>query len=215
MEQIMSTVQQNADHAAQANTLVLSASEAAREGGRAVERVVSTMGDISRSSQKIADITSVIEGIAFQTNILALNAAVEAARAGEHGRGFAVVASEVRALAQRSAAAVKEIEALIGESTARVESGYRIAEEASTAMHSIVERVDQVRAIMVEISAASREQSGGIEQVNLAVTQIGEATQQNSTIVGEAERAAAELRAQAERLAQVVSVFKLDKSGHR
>jgi methyl-accepting chemotaxis protein len=215
MEQITSTVQQNADHAAQANTLVLSASEAALEGGRAVERVVSTMGDISRSSQKIADITSVIEGIAFQTNILALNAAVEAARAGEHGRGFAVVASEVRALAQRSAAAVKEIEALIGESAARVESGYRIAEEASTAMHSIVERVDQVRAIMVEISAASREQSGGIEQVNLAVTQIGEATQQNATIVGEAERAAAELRAQAERLAQVVSVFRLDKSGHR
>ncbi len=214
MEQITSTVQRNADHAAQANTLVLSASGAAREGGRAVERVVSTMGDISRSSQKIADITSVIQSIAFQTNILALNAAVEAARAGEHGRGFAVVASEVRSLAQRSAAAVKEIEALIGESTARVESGYRIAEEASTAMHSIVERVDQVRAIMAEISAASLEQSGGIEQVNLAVTQIGEATQQNATIVGEAERAAAELRAQAERLAQAVSVFKLGKSGH-
>jgi methyl-accepting chemotaxis protein len=214
MEQITSTVQQNADHAVEANTLVSSASEAALEGGRAVERVVSTMGDISRSSQKITDITSVIEGIAFQTNILALNAAVEAARAGEHGRGFAVVASEVRALAQRSAAAVKEIEALIKESTARVESGYRIAEEASSAMHSIVQRVDQVRAIIVEISAASREQSGGIEQVNLAVTQIGEATQQNAAIVGEAERAAAELHAQAERLAQVVGVFKLDKSGH-
>ncbi|TDN62899.1 methyl-accepting chemotaxis protein [Paraburkholderia sp. BL10I2N1] len=213
MEQITSTVQQNADHAAQANTLVSSASEAALEGGRAVERVVSTMGDISRSSQKIADITTVIEGIAFQTNILALNAAVEAARAGEHGKGFAVVASEVRALAQRSAAAVKEIEALIGESTARVESGYRIAEEASTTMHSIVERVGQVRAIMSEISVASREQSGGIEQVNLAVTQIGEATQQNAAIVGEAEQAAAELRDQAERLAQVVSVFKLDASG--
>jgi methyl-accepting chemotaxis protein-2 (aspartate sensor receptor) len=215
MEQITSTVQQNAEHAAQANTLVSSASEAALEGGRAVERVVSTMGDISRSSQKIADITTVIEDIAFQTNILALNAAVEAARAGDHGKGFAVVASEVRALAQRSAAAVKEIEALIGESTARVESGYRIAEEASTAMHSIVERVGQVRAIMVEISVASREQSGGIEQVNLAVTRIGEATQQNATIVGEAERAAAELRAQAERLAQVVSVFKLHRSDQK
>ncbi|CAG4908649.1 methyl-accepting chemotaxis protein [Paraburkholderia saeva] len=212
MEEITSTVQQNAAHAAQANTLVTGASDAALNGGRAVQRVVSTMGDISRSSQKIADITSVIEGIAFQTNILALNAAVEAARAGEHGKGFAVVASEVRALAQRSAAAVKEIEALIGESTARVESGYRIAEEASTTMNGIVEHVERVRAIMGEITVASSEQSGGIEQVNLAVTQIGEATQQNATIVGVAERAAADLREQAERLAQVVSVFKLEAS---
>ncbi|MGF6757847.1 methyl-accepting chemotaxis protein [Paraburkholderia sp. GAS42] len=213
MEQITSTVQQNAAHAAQANTLVTSASAAALDGGRAVQRVVSTMGDISRSSQKIADITTVIEGIAFQTNILALNAAVEAARAGEHGKGFAVVASEVRALAQRSAAAVKEIEALIGESTARVESGYRIAEEASSTMNGIVEQVGRVQAIMGEISVASREQSGGIEQVNLAVTQIGEATQQNATIVGVAERAAADLRDQAGRLAQVVSVFKVGASG--
>jgi methyl-accepting chemotaxis protein len=212
MEQITSTVQQNAAHAAQANTLVTSASDAAVNGGRAVQRVVSTMGDISRSSQKIADITTVIEGIAFQTNILALNAAVEAARAGEHGKGFAVVASEVRALAQRSAAAVKEIEALIGESTTRVESGYRIAEEASATMNGIVEQVERVRTIMGEITVASSEQSGGIEQVNLAVTQIGEATQQNATIVGVAERAAADLREEAERLAQVVSVFKLDAS---
>jgi methyl-accepting chemotaxis protein len=210
MEQITSNVQQNADHAAQANALVTSASEAAMEGGHAVERVVSTMGNISRSSQKISDITSVIEGIAFQTNILALNAAVEAARAGEQGRGFAVVAAEVRALAQRSAAAVKEIEALIGESTARVESGFKIAEEASATMQGIVERVSQVRAIISEISVASREQSGGIEQVNLAVTQIGETTQQNATIVGDAEYAAAELRDHAVRLAEVVSVFKLD-----
>ncbi|MFL9898237.1 Cache 3/Cache 2 fusion domain-containing protein [Paraburkholderia fungorum] len=210
MEQITSTVQQNADHAAQANTLVTNAADAALEGGRAVERVVSTMGEISRSSQKIAEITSVIEGIAFQTNILALNAAVEAARAGEHGKGFAVVASEVRALAQRSAASVKEIEGLIAASTATVQSGFRIAEEASSTMQGIVHQVGQVRAIMAEISTASREQSGGIEQVNLAVTQIGEATQQNATIVGEAERAAAELRDQAARLAQVVSVFKLE-----
>jgi methyl-accepting chemotaxis protein len=209
MEELTSTVQQNASHAAQANTLVANASIAAVDGGRAVERVVSTMGEITQSSKKIADITSVIEGIAFQTNILALNAAVEAARAGEHGKGFAVVASEVRALAQRSAAAAKEIDGLIAESTAQVESGYRIAEEASVTMRGIVERVGQVQTIIGEISVASREQSGGIEQVNLAVTQIGEATQQNAALVVEAERAAAELREQAERLSDAVSVFKV------
>jgi methyl-accepting chemotaxis protein len=213
MEELTSTVQQNAGHAAQANTLVSNASAAAVDGGRAVERVVSTMGEISQSSKKIADITSVIEGIAFQTNILALNAAVEAARAGEHGKGFAVVASEVRALAQRSAAAAKEIDQLIAASSAQVESGYRIAEEASVTMRSIVERVSQVQTIIGEISVASREQSGGIEQVNLAVTQIGEATQQNAALVVEAERAAAELREQADRLSDAVSVFKLHARG--
>jgi methyl-accepting chemotaxis protein-2 (aspartate sensor receptor) len=168
------------------------------------------MGEIGRSSQKIAEITTVIEGIAFQTNILALNAAVEAARAGEHGKGFAVVAAEVRGLAQRSAAAVKEIEGVIAASRANVNSGFRIAEEASATMQGIVAQVGQVRAIMSEINVASREQSGGIEQVNLAVTQIGEATQQNAMIVSDAEAAAAELREQAARLAQLVSVFKLE-----
>ncbi|HTH62905.1 MAG TPA: Cache 3/Cache 2 fusion domain-containing protein [Paraburkholderia sp.] len=209
MEEITSTVQQNADHAMRANTVVTGAADAALDGGRAVERVVATMTDISRASQKIADITGVIEGIAFQTNILALNAAVEAARAGEHGKGFAVVASEVRALAQRSAAAVKEIETLIAESTATVDAGYRIAGEASTTMRDIVARVEEVRTIIGEISSASREQSGGIEQVNLAVTQIGEATQQNAQLVGDAERAAATLHEQAARLTQLVSMFKV------
>jgi len=210
MEQITSTVQQNADHAMRANEVATGAADAALDGGRAVERVVATMTDISRASQKISDITGVIESIAFQTNILALNAAVEAARAGEHGKGFAVVAAEVRGLAQRSAAAVKEIEALIAESTATVDVGYRIAGEASTTMRDIVARVAQVRTIIGEITAASREQSGGIEQVNLAVTQIGDATQQNAQLVGEAERAAAALHEQASRLAQLVSMFKVE-----
>jgi methyl-accepting chemotaxis protein-2 (aspartate sensor receptor) len=209
MEEITSTVQQNADHALRANNVAIDAAEAALDGGRAVERVVATMTDISRASQKIADITGVIEGIAFQTNILALNAAVEAARAGEHGKGFAVVAAEVRALAQRSAAAVKEIETLIAESTATVQAGYQIAGDASTTMRGIVARVEEMRTIIAEISAASQEQSGGIEQVNLAVTQIGEATQQSAQLVGEAERAAAALHEQAARLTELVSVFKV------
>jgi methyl-accepting chemotaxis protein-2 (aspartate sensor receptor) len=209
MEQITSTVQQNAANTAQADQLVASASDAARAGGEAVGRVVATMGEIDASARKISDITSVIEGIAFQTNILALNAAVEAARAGEHGRGFAVVASEVRALAQRSAAAVKEIEALIAESVGRVADGYRIAEEARGTMNGIVERVARVNAIIGEISVASREQSSGIEQVNLAVAQIGEATQQNAALVGEAEQSTAGLLEQAEQLSRAVSVFRL------
>jgi methyl-accepting chemotaxis protein len=209
MEQITSTVQQNAANTAQADQLVASASEAARAGGEAVGRVVATMGEIDASARKISDITSVIEGIAFQTNILALNAAVEAARAGEHGRGFAVVASEVRALAQRSSAAVKEIEALIAESVGRVADGYRIAEEARGTMNGIVERVARVNAIIGEISVASREQSCGIELVNLAVAQIGEATQQNAALVGEAEQSTAGLLEQAEQLSRAVSVFRL------
>ncbi|WP_186196655.1 methyl-accepting chemotaxis protein [Burkholderia gladioli] len=213
MEELTSNVQQNADHAAQANQLVAGAAEAALDGGQAVGRVVSTMDDIGRSARRIADITSVIESIAFQTNILALNAAVEAARAGEQGKGFAVVAAEVRALAQRSAASVREIETLVAESTATVDSGARIAGEASATMQGIVERVGQVRDLMGEISQASREQSQAIEQVNIAVTQIGEATQQNAQVVDQAQREAVALSDEAALLADAVSVFKLRGAG--
>ncbi|QSN64723.1 methyl-accepting chemotaxis protein [Caballeronia sp. M1242] len=209
MEQITSTVQQNAANTEQAGTLVASASDAARAGGDAVARVVETMSEIDASARRIADITATIEGIAFQTNILALNAAVEAARAGEHGKGFAVVASEVRALAQRSAGAVKEIEALISESATRVSHGFKMAEEASSTMRGIVDHVARVNAIVGEIGVASREQACGIEQVNTAVMQIGEATQQNASLVGEAEHSTAELREQAERLAHAVSMFRV------
>ncbi|WP_413194679.1 Cache 3/Cache 2 fusion domain-containing protein [Pararobbsia alpina] len=209
MEELTSTVHRNAENAHEADRLVASAASAAVDGGEAVTRVVSTMGDISDSAKRIGDITSVIEGIAFQTNILALNAAVESARAGEHGRGFAVVASEVRALAQRSAQAAKEIGALIEESVTKVEHGYKIAEQASETMRDIVTRVEQVNSIMSDINIASREQSTGIEQINIAVTQIGEATQQSADLVATAEQSAGDLKVQGARLAEVVSIFKI------
>ncbi|NLA17278.1 HAMP domain-containing protein [Burkholderia cepacia] len=211
MEQITAAVQQSAEHAAQANALVAHASAAATNGDAAVQRVVATMDDIGRATRRIAEITGTIEGIAFQTNILALNAAVEAARAGEHGKGFAVVAAEVRTLAQR-AAAVKEIDALSAESSTTVEQGYRIADAARGTMRDIVARVDQVSTLIGEISAASREQSTGIEQVNLAVTQIGDATQRNASLISDAERAAVALRDQAAQLANAVSVFRLERN---
>ncbi|MDM0107417.1 methyl-accepting chemotaxis protein [Variovorax sp. J22R24] len=210
MEELTSTVKQNADNARQANQLAVSASEVAVKGGSVVSQVVDTMGSINASSRKIVDIIGVIDGIAFQTNILALNAAVEAARAGEQGRGFAVVASEVRSLAQRSAAAAKEIKTLIGDSVEKVEEGSKQVAEAGKTMEEIVDSVKRVTDIMGEITAASQEQTSGIEQINQAITQMDQVTQQNAALVEEAAAAAASLQEQAGSLSQVVSVFKLE-----
>ncbi|UIN22612.1 methyl-accepting chemotaxis protein [Herbaspirillum frisingense] len=209
MEQLTSTVQQNAENARQANQLVLSASDYATKGGRVVGDVVATMGSIKESSSKIVDIIGVIDGIAFQTNILALNAAVEAARAGEQGRGFAVVASEVRALAQRSAAAAKEIKQLISDSVDKVDTGGKLVDEAGATMSEIVSSVKHVADIMGEITAASQEQSAGIAEVNNAISQIDEITQQNAALVEQAAAAAESLQEQSDVLARAVAVFRL------
>ncbi|WP_144424039.1 methyl-accepting chemotaxis protein [Herbaspirillum hiltneri] len=209
MEELTSTVKQNADNARQANQLARSASAVAVDGGAVVSQVVATMGSINESSKKIVDIISVIDGIAFQTNILALNAAVEAARAGEQGRGFAVVASEVRSLAQRSAAAAKEIKQLIDDSVDKVGQGSRLVNQAGATMTEIVASVKRVTDIVGEISVASQEQSEGIGQVNLAITQMDEGTQQNAALVEEAAAAAQSLQDQAARLERVVGFFKL------
>ncbi len=209
MEQLTSTVRQSADAARQANQLASSASEIAVRGGNVVGQVVTTMDEINASSKKISDIIGVIDGIAFQTNILALNAAVEAARAGEQGRGFAVVAGEVRNLAQRSAEAAKEIKGLIGSSVDRVEAGSRLVAEAGQTMSEIVGSVQRVSDIIGEITAASGEQSDGIGQVNVAVNQLDQMTQQNAALVEESAAAAESLKDQASRLAQVVQVFRI------
>jgi methyl-accepting chemotaxis protein len=209
MEELTSTVRQNADNARQANQLANSASTVAEKGGAVVHEVVGTMSAINDSSRKIVDIISVIDGIAFQTNILALNAAVEAARAGEQGRGFAVVAAEVRNLAQRSAAAAKEIKTLIDDSVTKVEVGTRLVDDAGKTMEEIVNAVKRVTDIMSEISAASSEQSKGIEQVNQAITQMDEVTQQNAALVEEAAAAAESLEEEAQNLTRSVDVFKL------
>nr|WP_315225658.1 methyl-accepting chemotaxis protein [uncultured Albidiferax sp.] len=209
MEELSSTVKQNADNARQANQLAMSASTVALQGGEVVSRVVETMKGINDSSKKIADIISVIDGIAFQTNILALNAAVEAARAGEQGRGFAVVASEVRSLAQRSAAAAKEIKTLIDNSVTQVGQGTSLVDQAGSTMTEVVNSIRRVTDIMGEISAASTEQSLGVAQVGEAVTQMDQATQQNAALVEESAAAAGSLQNQAEQLVQAVSVFQL------
>jgi methyl-accepting chemotaxis protein len=209
MEELTSTVKQNAENAKQANQLAAGASDIAVRGGDAVGQVVNTMSSISESSKKIVDIISVIDGIAFQTNILALNAAVEAARAGEQGRGFAVVAGEVRNLAQRSAAAAKEIKTLINDSVEKVSEGTQQVDRAGKTMEEIVTAVKRVTDIMAEISAASAEQSSGIEQVNQAITQMDDVTQQNAALVEEAAAAAESLEEQAQQLAELMSTFRL------
>ena len=209
MEELTSTVRQNADNARQANVLADAASNVAARGGAVIAQVVGTMDAINASSAKINDIIGVIDGIAFQTNILALNAAVEAARAGEQGRGFAVVATEVRNLAQRSAAAAKEIKELIGDSSDKVANGSRLVAQAGATMEEIVDSVRRVTDIMAEISAASLEQTAGIEQINGAVAQMDEGTQQNAALVEETAAASNAMQEQAARLAQAVAVFRI------
>ena len=209
MEELTSTVSQNSDNARQANQLAQSASEVAVQGGSVVEQVIVTMDSINESSRKIVDIISVIDGIAFQTNILALNAAVEAARAGEQGRGFAVVATEVRNLAQRSAAAAKEIKVLIGDSVDKVESGTKLVQQAGSTMSDVVASIKQVTDIVAEISAATTEQNAGIAQVHQAITQMDQVTQQNAALVEETAAASEAMREQAAGLSQAVSAFKI------
>jgi methyl-accepting chemotaxis protein len=212
MEELTSTVTPNADNARQASQLAVSASDVARKGGQVVGQVVSTMNGISESSKKISDIISVIDGIAFQTNILALNAAVEAARAGEQGRGFAVVAAEVRNLAQRSAAAAKEIKGLINESVDKVDTGARLVDAAGNTMQEIVASVKKVSDLIAEIAAASEEQDAGIQQVNTAVTQMDQVVQQNASLVEEAAAATESMKSQAGALLQMVSRFNLGEA---
>jgi len=210
MEELTSTVKQNADNARQANALAMTASTVAGKGGEVVAQVVETMGSIKTSSSKVVEIISVIDGIAFQTNILALNAAVEAARAGEQGRGFAVVAGEVRTLAQRSAAAAKEIKALIDDSVDKVDSGSKLVDQAGSTMHEVVDSIQRVADIMSEITAASQEQTAGIEQINQAISQMDNVTQQNASLVEEAAAASEALQEQAGKLSDLVSVFRID-----
>ncbi|MFL6657486.1 MAG: methyl-accepting chemotaxis protein, partial [Massilia sp.] len=213
MEQLMATVKQNAEHAHQASKLALSASDVAVKGGAVVAEVVGTMASINDSSRRIAEIIGVIDGIAFQTNILALNAAVEAARAGEQGRGFAVVASEVRNLAQRSAAAAKEIKILIDDSVAQVSAGTLLADKAGKTMDDVVTSVKRVSAIIVEIADASAEQTVGIEQVNVAIAAMDQATQHNAALVEQAAAAAASMRDRAASLSRASGAFVLG-AGH-
>lgn len=215
MEQLTVTVKQNADNAHQANLLARSASDIAVKGGQIVLQVVTTMDAISTSSRKVSDLTSVIDSIAFQTNIFARNAAVEAARAGEHGRGFAVVATEVRNLAQRSATAAKEIKALIAASAVTVDAGSELVQQAGTTMEQLVTSIDKVNDIINDITTASREQSVGIAEVNHSFLEMDQVTQQNAALVEQAAAAAHSLHDEANALTQTVSVFRLGSSLER